>query len=43
MPLKKEMASLNFLPHKPQNIELKKGNNGYGFCLRMEQNGKGKK
>ncbi|XP_054829213.1 Na(+)/H(+) exchange regulatory cofactor NHE-RF3 isoform X2 [Eublepharis macularius] len=41
MPLKRETASLKFLPHKPQTIELKKGNNGYGFCLRMEQNGKG--
>ncbi|XP_077198438.1 Na(+)/H(+) exchange regulatory cofactor NHE-RF3 [Paroedura picta] len=41
MPLKKEIANLNFLPHKPRTIELKKGNSGYGFCLRMEQNGKG--
>ncbi|XP_015284581.1 PREDICTED: Na(+)/H(+) exchange regulatory cofactor NHE-RF3 [Gekko japonicus] len=41
MPLKREMASLEFLPHKPRTIELKKGNNGYGFCLRMEQNCKG--
>ncbi|KAL8190689.1 UNVERIFIED_CONTAM: hypothetical protein K2H54_059421 [Gekko kuhli] len=41
MPLKREMASLKFLPHKPRTIELKKGNNGYGFCLRMEQNYKG--
>lgn len=42
MPLEREMASLKFLPYKPRTIELKKGNNSYGFCLRMEQNGKGK-
>ncbi|XP_048349306.1 Na(+)/H(+) exchange regulatory cofactor NHE-RF3 isoform X1 [Sphaerodactylus townsendi] len=41
MPLTKEIASLKFLPHKPRTIELKKGNDGYGFCLRMEQNAKG--
>nr|XP_056714592.1 Na(+)/H(+) exchange regulatory cofactor NHE-RF3 [Euleptes europaea] len=41
LPLKREMASLKFLPHKPRTIELTKGNNGYGFCLRIEQNRKG--
>ncbi|XP_015745285.1 Na(+)/H(+) exchange regulatory cofactor NHE-RF3 [Python bivittatus] len=41
MQLTREKASLKLLPHKPRNLELKKGNNGYGFYLRMEQNGKG--
>ncbi|XP_063161570.1 Na(+)/H(+) exchange regulatory cofactor NHE-RF3 [Candoia aspera] len=41
MQLTRGKASLKFLPHKPRNLELKKGNNGYGFYLRMEQNGKG--
>ncbi|XP_060090421.1 Na(+)/H(+) exchange regulatory cofactor NHE-RF3 [Heteronotia binoei] len=41
LPLKRETASLKFLPHKPRTIELIKENNGYGFCLRMEQNFKG--
>ncbi|XP_066475266.1 Na(+)/H(+) exchange regulatory cofactor NHE-RF3 [Tiliqua scincoides] len=41
MQLKREMATLKFLPHKPRELELKKGKNGYGFYLRMEQNGKG--
>lgn len=42
MQLKREMATLKFLPLKPRILELKKGKNGYGFYLRMEQNGKGK-
>ncbi|KAL7983524.1 hypothetical protein Chor_000400 [Crotalus horridus] len=41
MELTRGKASLKLLPHKPRNIELKKGNTGYGFYLRMEQNGKG--
>lgn len=39
--LKRELATLKFLPHKPRVLELKKGKDGYGFFLRMEQNGKG--
>uniref|UniRef100_A0A8C3FHM1 PDZ domain containing 1 n=1 Tax=Chrysemys picta bellii TaxID=8478 RepID=A0A8C3FHM1_CHRPI len=38
MLLKRETASLKLLPHKPRLVELKKGDNGYGFYLRMEQN-----
>ncbi|XP_028582726.2 Na(+)/H(+) exchange regulatory cofactor NHE-RF3 [Podarcis muralis] len=41
MQLRREMASLKLLPHKPRRLELAKGKNGYGFYLRMEQNGKG--
>uniref|UniRef100_A0A8C6Y909 PDZ domain containing 1 n=1 Tax=Naja naja TaxID=35670 RepID=A0A8C6Y909_NAJNA len=41
MQLIRGKANLKLLPHKPRNLELKKGNNGYGFYLRMEQNGKG--
>ncbi|KAJ6662734.1 hypothetical protein lerEdw1_011374 [Lerista edwardsae] len=41
MQLKREMATLKFLPHKPRILELKKGKNGYGFYLRKEQNSKG--
>uniref|UniRef100_A0A670YBV6 PDZ domain containing 1 n=1 Tax=Pseudonaja textilis TaxID=8673 RepID=A0A670YBV6_PSETE len=41
MQMIREKANLKLLPHKPRNLELKKGNNGYGFYLRMEQNGKG--
>ncbi|XP_070798773.1 Na(+)/H(+) exchange regulatory cofactor NHE-RF3 [Pituophis catenifer annectens] len=41
MQLIREKANLKLLPHKPRNLELKKENNGYGFYLRMEQNGKG--
>uniref|UniRef100_A0A8C5WSV0 PDZ domain containing 1 n=1 Tax=Laticauda laticaudata TaxID=8630 RepID=A0A8C5WSV0_LATLA len=41
MQLIREKANLKLLPHKPRNLELKKGNYGYGFYLRMEQNGKG--
>ncbi|KAM7181885.1 Na(+)/H(+) exchange regulatory cofactor NHE-RF3 [Macrochelys suwanniensis] len=41
MMLKGDTASLKLLPHKPRLVELKKGDNGYGFCLRMEQNGNG--
>lgn len=40
--LKREMANLKLLPHKPRILELKKGDNGYGFYLRMEHLGKGK-
>uniref|UniRef100_A0A8D0L8B6 PDZ domain containing 1 n=1 Tax=Sphenodon punctatus TaxID=8508 RepID=A0A8D0L8B6_SPHPU len=39
--LKRETASLKLLPHKPRMVELTKGSDGYGFYLRMEQNGKG--
>uniref|UniRef100_A0A670Y719 PDZ domain containing 1 n=1 Tax=Pseudonaja textilis TaxID=8673 RepID=A0A670Y719_PSETE len=39
MQMIREKANLKLLPHKPRNLELKKGNNGYGFYLRMEQNG----
>ncbi|XP_074853930.1 Na(+)/H(+) exchange regulatory cofactor NHE-RF3 isoform X2 [Carettochelys insculpta] len=35
---KRETASLKLLPHKPRLVELKKGDDGYGFYLRMEQN-----
>ncbi|XP_037762156.1 Na(+)/H(+) exchange regulatory cofactor NHE-RF3 isoform X1 [Chelonia mydas] len=41
MMLKRETASLKLLPHKPRHVELKKGDNGYGFYLREEQNGNG--
>ncbi|XP_058042354.1 Na(+)/H(+) exchange regulatory cofactor NHE-RF3 [Ahaetulla prasina] len=41
MQLIRGKANLKLLPHKPRNLELKKGNNGYGFYLRMEENGKG--
>ncbi|XP_042317078.1 Na(+)/H(+) exchange regulatory cofactor NHE-RF3 isoform X1 [Sceloporus undulatus] len=41
MQLTRGMASLKLLPYKPRSLELEKGNNGYGFYLRMEQNGKG--
>ncbi|XP_062982843.1 Na(+)/H(+) exchange regulatory cofactor NHE-RF3 [Elgaria multicarinata webbii] len=41
MELTRGMASLKLLPHKPRSLEVKKGNNGYGFYLRMEPNGKG--
>ena len=42
MPLTRDMANLKLLPLKPRSIELEKGENGYGFYLKMEQNGKGK-
>ncbi|NXR83280.1 NHRF3 protein, partial [Pycnonotus jocosus] len=38
MALSKESASLSLLPLKPRLIEIQKGNSGYGFYLRMEQN-----
>uniref|UniRef100_A0A8B9TM14 PDZ domain containing 1 n=1 Tax=Anas platyrhynchos TaxID=8839 RepID=A0A8B9TM14_ANAPL len=38
MTLNKERASLELLPLKPRLIELQKGENGYGFYLRLEQN-----
>ncbi|NWV89035.1 NHRF3 protein, partial [Machaerirhynchus nigripectus] len=38
MALSKESASLRLLPLKPRLIEIQKGNSGYGFYLRMEQN-----
>uniref|UniRef100_A0A8C8RBQ3 PDZ domain containing 1 n=1 Tax=Pelusios castaneus TaxID=367368 RepID=A0A8C8RBQ3_9SAUR len=41
MVMKRETASLKLLPHKPRLVELKKGDSGYGFYLRMEQNGIG--
>ncbi|XP_032075423.1 Na(+)/H(+) exchange regulatory cofactor NHE-RF3 [Thamnophis elegans] len=41
MQLTRGKANLKLLPHKPRNLELQKDNNGYGFYLRMEQNGKG--
>ncbi|XP_008105893.1 Na(+)/H(+) exchange regulatory cofactor NHE-RF3 [Anolis carolinensis] len=39
--LTRGMASLKLLPKKPRLTALEKGSNGYGFYLRMEQNGKG--
>ncbi|NXM03138.1 NHRF3 protein, partial [Tyrannus savana] len=36
--LSKESASLGLLPLRPRLIEIQKGNSGYGFYLRMEQN-----
>uniref|UniRef100_A0A8C0GY31 PDZ domain containing 1 n=1 Tax=Chelonoidis abingdonii TaxID=106734 RepID=A0A8C0GY31_CHEAB len=39
MMLTRDTASLKLLPHKPRLVELKKGDNGYGFFLRAEQNG----
>nr|XP_020666644.1 Na(+)/H(+) exchange regulatory cofactor NHE-RF3 [Pogona vitticeps]XP_020666653.1 Na(+)/H(+) exchange regulatory cofactor NHE-RF3 [Pogona vitticeps] len=41
IPLTRDMANLKLLPLKPRSIELEKGENGYGFYLKMEQNGKG--
>uniref|UniRef100_A0A8C0GWX4 PDZ domain containing 1 n=1 Tax=Chelonoidis abingdonii TaxID=106734 RepID=A0A8C0GWX4_CHEAB len=41
MMLTRDTASLKLLPHKPRLVELKKGDNGYGFFLRAEQNGNG--
>lgn len=41
MPLTRDMANLKLLPLKPRRIELEKTENGYGFYLKMEQNGKG--
>ncbi|XP_015481922.1 Na(+)/H(+) exchange regulatory cofactor NHE-RF3 isoform X1 [Parus major] len=38
MALSKENASLRLLPLKPRLIEIQKGESGYGFYLRMEQN-----
>nr|XP_009941582.1 PREDICTED: Na(+)/H(+) exchange regulatory cofactor NHE-RF3 [Opisthocomus hoazin] len=38
MVLSKESANLRLLPLKPRLIEIQKGENGYGFYLRMEQN-----
>uniref|UniRef100_A0A493TNA7 PDZ domain containing 1 n=1 Tax=Anas platyrhynchos platyrhynchos TaxID=8840 RepID=A0A493TNA7_ANAPP len=38
MTLNKERANLELLPLKPRLIELQKGENGYGFYLRLEQN-----
>ncbi|NXU50307.1 NHRF3 protein, partial [Turnix velox] len=38
MVLSKETANLRLLPLKPRLIEIHKGNNGYGFYLRMEKN-----
>ncbi|NXX79019.1 NHRF3 protein, partial [Urocolius indicus] len=38
MVLSKDSASLRLLPLKPRLIEIQKGQNGYGFYLRMEQN-----
>jgi len=42
MVLSKESANLRLLPLKPRLIEIQKGENGYGFYLRMEQNSGGK-
>lgn len=42
MVLKRDAASLKLLPLKPRVVELRKGNDGYGFYLRMEPNGSGK-
>lgn len=42
MTLNRERANLELLPLKPRLIELQKGENGYGFYLRMEQNTGGK-
>lgn len=42
MTLNKERANLELLPLKPRLIELQKGENGYGFYLRLEQNTGGK-
>lgn len=42
MVLSKESANLRLLPLKPRLIEIQKGENGYGFYLRMEQNTGGK-
>ncbi|NXX90391.1 NHRF3 protein, partial [Centropus bengalensis] len=39
MVLSKESANLSLLPLKPRLIDIQKGKNGYGFYLRMEQNG----
>ncbi|XP_053918833.1 Na(+)/H(+) exchange regulatory cofactor NHE-RF3 [Cuculus canorus] len=38
MVLRKESANLSLLPLKPRLLEIQKGENGYGFYLRMEQN-----
>ncbi|KFQ23162.1 Na(+)/H(+) exchange regulatory cofactor NHE-RF3, partial [Merops nubicus] len=38
MVLSKENASLRLLPLKPRHIEIQKGEKGYGFYLRLEQN-----
>ncbi|NXW45728.1 NHRF3 protein, partial [Nyctiprogne leucopyga] len=38
MVLSKESANLRLLPLKPRLIEIQKGQNGYGFYLRMGQN-----
>ncbi|XP_074958689.1 Na(+)/H(+) exchange regulatory cofactor NHE-RF3 [Phalacrocorax aristotelis] len=38
MVLSKENANLRLLPLKPRLSEIHKGENGYGFYLRMEQN-----
>ncbi|KFQ71561.1 Na(+)/H(+) exchange regulatory cofactor NHE-RF3, partial [Phaethon lepturus] len=38
MVLSKESANLRSLPFKPRLTEIQKGENGYGFYLRMEQN-----
>ncbi|KAJ7320437.1 hypothetical protein JRQ81_019948 [Phrynocephalus forsythii] len=40
MKLTRDMASLKLLPLKPRSILLEKGEDGYGFYLKMEQNGK---
>ncbi|XP_019384269.1 PREDICTED: Na(+)/H(+) exchange regulatory cofactor NHE-RF3 [Crocodylus porosus] len=41
MMLKRDAASLKLLPLKPRLVELRKGNDGYGFYLRMQPNGSG--
>ncbi|NXV79405.1 NHRF3 protein, partial [Atlantisia rogersi] len=38
MVLSKESASLRLLPLKPRLAEIQRGQNGYGFYLRLEQN-----
>lgn len=42
MVLSKESANLRLLPLKPRLIEIQKGENGYGFYLRMKKNTGGK-
>lgn len=38
---KREMASLNLLPHQPRVVVIKKGSDGYGFYLRAGPEQKG--
>lgn len=42
MVLSKESANLRLLPLKPRLIEIQKGENGYGFYLRMKKDTGGK-